>query len=141
MLKDIFPSMFARRVLLLIVLIIAAGTPLVLQMGRLTLAQGDELRGRAESKLRTTRRVHNTRGSILDRKGRGLATDVASYDIAVDYDVITGHWAFRQAAAEARRSIGSGWRELSPLERLLAAEERLPSHQSRLELSWSRFCE
>ena len=44
-------------------------------------------------------KLTNTRGRILDRKGRVLALNRPSYDIAVDYRVITGQWAFDQARA------------------------------------------
>ncbi len=141
MMRNLVPSMFHRRLLLLAGLLVAAGLPLVLQLGQLTLARGDELRGKAESKLQIERPLPSRRGAILDRKGRVLAVDAPAYDIAVDYEVIKGGWAFRQAAEAAQRELGPRWRELHSMEQLAAAEERVPFYTARLERAWELFAQ
>src|SRR5581483_11036925 len=72
------------------------------QLWRLTIAHGAALREEAETKLVTRDWIPTTRGKILDRKGRILAQNRPSFDIAVDYQVIAGEWASRQAAAVAK---------------------------------------
>lgn len=139
MIRELIPSMFHRRLLLLGGLLAAAGLPLVVQMGRLTLARGVELRGKAESKLQIERPLPSRRGTVFDRKGRVLAVDAPAYDIAVDYEVIKGGWVFRQAAEAAQRELGAKWRELNSVEQLAAAEERVPFYAARLDRAWELF--
>ncbi|MFA6045068.1 MAG: hypothetical protein WC718_08795, partial [Phycisphaerales bacterium] len=95
--KSIIPSMFHRRLLLVLFLMLAAFVPLGLQLAHLTLLRGPELRAVAESRLTRSQQTPTVRGSVVDRKGRILAQDRPSYDVAVDYQVINGDWAREQA--------------------------------------------
>ncbi len=112
-LRKFIPSMFHRRVLLL-------GSACVALLGlcfakacHLTLVEGPSLRAKAEQALDRREFLPTTRGVILDRRGRKIAIDQASYDLAVEYKVITGEWAVEQAKARARRANADSWNTLS----------------------------
>jgi penicillin-binding protein 2 len=137
LLKALFPSMFHRRLLLLLAMIVISLFPLIAQMGRLTVVRGDELRRDAEARLVRRNWTPAVRGSILDRKGRILAQDRPSYDIAVDFDVIDGGWAERSARQAARRSVGAGWSDLkTEAQDELVARFR-PAFLFHLEEAWN----
>lgn len=132
----VVPSMFVRRLALLGGLLGLAAVVPGVRLVHLTVAQGEEMRARAESRLRVERTTPTTRGRIVDRKGRVLATDLPAYDLAVDYSVITGQWAFSQAARQARRAHADRWGELSPVEREELVQAQVPVFQARLEAAW-----
>lgn len=133
-------GMFKRRLLLLGTLIVAG---LALPVGRLiqlTMVRGGELRARAEARLLSEEWQPSVRGRILDRKGRVLAEDRPAFHIAVDYEVISGQWAFRQAARAARRSAGAErWRQLSPVQREQLVATFVPRFRERLDADWRTF--
>lgn len=139
MLTKTIPSMFIRRLLLLGSLMAVAAVLPALQVAHLTVVRGEQLRKDAESKLVLERWIDTTRGRILDRKGRVLAMDRPSYDIAVDYPVITGEWANAQAVRAARRKHRRQWAELSSAERDALIQQELPIYQEQLEAMWVRF--
>jgi penicillin-binding protein 2 len=141
MLSTILPSLFHRRLLLLGGLFIAAGALPALQLARLTLVSGDRLRGQAESRLQASRTLPTTRGKILDRMGRVLATSRPSYDIAVDYPVITGEWSWQQAARRARRLAGPRWAEMKGRQREEMIQEIQPELAAQLDEAWNVFCQ
>ena len=131
----IIPSMYQRRLLL-----VAGGAVLMftlpaLQVLNLTVAKGGELRAEAEKRLVNQRWIRTIRGQIVDRKGRVLAVDRASFDIAVDYPVLTGKWAYTQAAARARR-FNPHWNELAPEQREELVNKYLPEFQERIDRMW-----
>lgn len=133
------PSMFQRRLLLLATLgLMGLATPLA-QMARLSVVKGAELRVQAEKKLVSERWLETTRGRILDRKGRVLAMDRPCFDIAVDYPVITGQWAYTRAAARARKQHRSEWAQLSPDRRDLLIQQAQAAFDAQLEAMWTRF--
>ena len=140
MIRDLIPSMFHRRLALLGVLLTAGLALPALQLSRLTLVRGGELRREAEAKLRVERPLMASRGKILDRRGRVLAVDRPSYDLAIDYPVLTGQWAFTQAARRARQSVGSGWTELNPVQREELIQTFQPEFQAVIEESTRTFC-
>jgi penicillin-binding protein 2 len=134
-LSDDMP-MFHRR-LLILALAIGAGVALpVLRTCDLTLRRGEDLRKAAEGRLVERRWVGTTRGQILDRKGRVLARDQASFDLEVDYPLISGQWAFTQAAREARRK-NLTWTQLNAVQREQLVQQYLPGHQQRLADAWA----
>ncbi|MEC9373985.1 MAG: penicillin-binding transpeptidase domain-containing protein, partial [Planctomycetota bacterium] len=135
---SIISSMYHRRLVLLFLCMVAAASVLAAQMARLTIVQGAEYRDEAESRLVNERWTPTHRGRIVDRKGRILALDRPSFDVAVDYRVITGyHWAFEQAAREARRAIPGEWPKLSRAERAAIIErDYLPAKRQLLEDLW-----
>jgi penicillin-binding protein 2 len=83
------------------------------RLGWLTLVRTQELSVRAVERLDVERYLPSWRGRILDRKGRVLAEDVPSYDIAVTYPFATGEWVRRKAEESARREAGrAAWRAM-----------------------------
>jgi len=133
-------SMFHRRLLLLLALAAGGMTVLAGQMVRLTIIQGEEHRAEAESRLVTQRWTPTVRGRILDRQGRVLALDQPSFDLAVDYRLITGDWAYGAAARAARREHAERWPKLSPTEREALILEGLPDQEAKLEALWQLIC-
>ncbi len=134
--------MFHRRLVLLLVVFAFVLIVMTLQLTRLSLVEGNQHLITAESRLRERTFLPTIRGRILDRKGRVLALDRASYDLAVNYSVITGAWEERQAARQARREIGiSRWSELSPELREAAIDSRLPQWQEKTQQLWQAVCE
>lgn len=129
--------MFHRRLLLLALLVIVGFALPSLQLARLTLLKGEDLRRRAEARLEVRSYLPTQRGRILDRKGRVLAADRPSYNVEVEYSVISGQWAFTEAATIARRAVGvEAWRAMSPLERELRVQQQLPLTQQTLASGW-----
>ena len=140
MIREFLPSMFHRRLALLgLLLCVGAALPAV-QMVRLAAVRGESLRSEAEGKLIAERALPTSRGRILDRKGRVLAVDRPSYDIALDYQVLTGQWTFIQAARRARRTAGATWTELNSIQREELIERQEPEFRARLDRAWARFC-
>ncbi len=128
--------MFLRRLALLLAGVVIAFAGLVLRLSHLTIAQGAEWRARAEQALLRERWTPAPRGRVLDRKGRVLAQDRPSFDVAVDYDVITGERAFRDAARAARRAMGPEWRLLSAEERERAIADRVTVEEREMDAAW-----
>lgn len=128
--------MFHRRLMLLAGLCLAGAAPLVVQSHRLTVTRHEALYAEAESRLVRRNWMPCVRGSIVDRKGRVLAQDRPSYDIAVDYRVITGEWAGDMAASAAKREAGHTWLDLSPAERQERTDAWLAVFQEHLQSAW-----
>jgi len=140
--RKLIPSMFHRRLVLLLSCSGAVVLVLFGQLYRLSVVEGAARRADAESKLDHRSFLPTHRGRIVDRHGRILARDRASYDIAVNYDVITGAWPRQQAAAQARREIGrSRWNTLSPEQRQQAIDVRLPHWESQTQRIWDALME
>lgn len=135
-LKNLIPSMFHRRLLLLLAIFAAATTVLSAQLARLTLLEGPRLRREVEKVLSTRKLIPTERGRILDRKGRVLAEDRPCYDIAADYDALTGQWAYDQARQLARRDHMDRWGELSFDEREDLIEQYRPPFDNQLQRLW-----
>lgn len=133
--------MFHRRLLLLAGAMALCAAPLAGQLARLTLAQGDTLRAESERKLERSSWTPTRRGRILDRYGRVVAADRPSYDIAVEYEVITGEWAMRRAGRYARRAHREAWPKLSAMERDGLIARYLPAYEAHLDQAWASFAE
>jgi penicillin-binding protein 2 len=87
--------MFHRRVLLLAALVLGLFVVLVARLGWMTLGEnGVAARAQAGKQLTRKTWLPTVRGTVYDRKGRVLAGDRASYDIAVDYRVLAGQWVY-----------------------------------------------
>ena len=138
--SKVIPSMYQRRLLLVMLVMGAVGTLPLWRAGTLTLARGAELRDDAEKRLRTETWLETVRGRILDRKGRVLALDRPSFDIAVDYPVITGAWVEQTARERARRLAGYRWSQMSREQRDAATKEQSPLLEAHLERMWQAFC-
>lgn len=128
--------MFHRRLRLLAAVMATVFVLLTAQMSRLAVVQGAQRLETAEGRLDLVRYLPSTRGRILDRNGLALAVDRPSYDIAVEYEVITGAWSLEQAARGARAEHRSGWAEMSPEQRDDAVQEYLPAFQKQVEELW-----
>jgi cell division protein FtsI/penicillin-binding protein 2 len=134
--QAIFPSMFHRRILLLLGLIGLGMFPLSVRLSRLTLAKGAALREDAERRLIRRAWTPTVRGNIIDRKGRVLAQDRPSYDVAVDYSVITGDWIQQQARKAARHAAGARWADMSAAQRDDATARYRPAFALQLDRGW-----
>ncbi|HBS28954.1 MAG TPA: hypothetical protein DEB06_05785 [Phycisphaerales bacterium] len=129
--------MFHRRLWLLFLGAGGAGAVLAGQSYRLTVAQGERHLAAAEARLVSERWTPTQRGMILDRKGRVLARDEASYDIRVRYRVITEEWAYSEAARRARREHRDAWPTLDRAQRDALVQRLLPEHQATLRAMWA----
>lgn len=137
-LRNTMPSMFQRRLVLLLCVCVLA----VLAMGwrTLRLTTGESHRNainEAEQNLVTSAYIPTIRGRIYDRTGhRILAMDEPGYDIAVDYDVIDGGWAYKQARRQAYRENREMWSGLSAEEQHRLAEECRPPFDQQVDMLW-----
>jgi len=129
--------MFHRRLLLLLVVFSCATFALGAQLFRLTVLQGPVHRREAESVLSSRKLVETVRGSIVDRKGRVLAEDAPCYDIAVEYEVITGQWAYDEARRVAYRDHVDSWAKMSFEEREALIEQYRKPFDEQLDRLWS----
>lgn len=124
--------MFHRRLLIIMSLVVAGLAFPLLQTARLTTTRHEELLRAAESRLVTRQWTPSVRGNITDRKGRILAQDRPSYDVAIDYDVLKGTWAAKKAE-ELARSNRVQWNELGPDERKSLIERLTVLLDARVE--------
>lgn len=134
------PSMFHRRLLLLLAVIVLFSCALLVQLANLTVVQGARLRDEAEAALSEVTLIPTVRGRILDRKGRVLAMDLPSDDVAVDYRVITGEWAYQRAREQAYAANRGWWSEMGfdERERLIAQEQK--TFDAQIERLWKALC-
>ena len=140
-LRRALPSMFHRRLLLLMVLFAVPVFAMGAQLYRLTVLQGDRLRDEAERRMVASTWTPTSRGRILDRQGRVLAVDRPSYEAAVDFSVITGSWAEAQAGRLARRVAGDRWATLAPAERADLIDRFAPAYRQHVEAMWAALAE
>jgi len=132
--------MFHRRLLLIGGLLGLGMIAPIWRLGSWTLAKGPELRAEAEEYLVNWQWLPTRRGRILDRQGRVLAQDRPSFDVAVDYRVITGQWAVEQAKRRAKKLNREEWPKLSKAQRRDLIEQYLPDLEARLENMWTELC-
>lgn len=131
-------GMFHRRVALVVALVGVSMVPLTLQLGRLTLARGAELRSEAEAALVAREWKSTRRGTIVDRHGRVLAKDRPSFDVTVDYEIIAGGqaWARARAGRIARQVHRQDWPELTAEQRGAIIDLYMPPLLEHLESMW-----
>jgi len=116
-LRNLLPSMFHRRLLLLVGVMVSVIVVLGTATGMLTTGQSfRDARAMAESKLSRSEVIQTSRGAILDRNGLKLAVDETTWELAIHYDMLTGGWAYDMAYAEARRDK-LAWSEMSAREK------------------------
>ncbi len=136
--RKLIPSMFHRRLVLLVVVMALIVAALGTQILRLSVVEGADRRSQAEARLDRRIYLPTYRGEIRDRHGRVLARDRASYDVAVRYDVVTGSWIRDRAARQARRDIGSSrWNQLSPERRESEIDQREGAWVTMVDRLWS----
>ena len=114
------------RFKILFVLIVAASCVLFVRLFILTVVQGESLARAAEERLDVESFLATWRGKLLDRKGRVLAQDVASYDAAVSYPLAKGTWARDHATMSAKKGASKTWRQLSQKQRDVLIANELP---------------
>lgn len=134
------PSMFHRRLLLLTAGIVVVFSALTAQMANLTLAQGEKRRAQAESAMVESVLVPTVRGRILDRKGRVLAVDKPSYDVTVEYSVLSGKWSYHRASRDAFLANRARWGELNFDERDALIAECQQPYDAQVESLWHTLC-
>jgi penicillin-binding protein 2 len=132
--------MFHRRLVLVACVMIATTMILSAQMFRLSVVEGSTRLAKAEQRLDERRYLATYRGRIIDSRGRVLAVDQPSNDIAVPYDIIAGTWELDQARKQARKDLGTEWADASPDERRATVEQRLPRWEQQVESLWAIIC-
>jgi len=99
--------------------------------------QGEQSLQQAQARLEKTLFLPTWRGRILDRNGIVIAEDVASYAVAIDWDVITGDRAIAYAEQDARAALGhERWKSISSEEREAIVDGYLPARLEELEQFW-----
>lgn len=131
----LIPSMFHRRLVLLMLVVCAGFAGLLVRMSWMTIVDGAASREIAESRLIRRTWLPTTRGRVLDRAGRVLAYDQASYDVAIDYPVLSGEWASKRARRYARRAHRDRWDLYSDAERDAIIENYRKIYQQHVEAS------
>lgn len=131
--------MFARRVTLIAVVMGVVGAVLSGQTSRMTVLEHERALEEARDRLYRMEWAPTVRGRILDRHGRVLARDRASYALAVDYKVLSGEWARQQARTAARAMHRDAWGILSPSEREQLINASLPTFEAHVDRMWSRL--
>lgn len=108
---------FRRRLLLLMAAFLCAGAAMAAQLVRLGVGQAEASLAEAERRLYREQWIPTYRGRILDRHGRVLAQNRPSYEVAVEYEVLSGEWAERSARTHARWFSAAAWGLLSEAQR------------------------
>ncbi|MDX2146456.1 MAG: penicillin-binding transpeptidase domain-containing protein [Planctomycetota bacterium] len=138
------PSMFHRRLLLLMGAAGLAMLPLGGRLTQLSVTRAEQARQEAEERLVRRQWIPTTRGRILDRKGRVLAQDRPGFGVALSYEVISGRWAEAQAKALASRVAASEGGRLDDAARTRVQEvgrSLYQSHQERALDGLAALCE
>ena len=149
--KSLIPSMFHRRLALLYALVCLGMLGLTAQLTRLTVVQHDRWLESAERPLVRTDWDATVRGRILDRKGRVLAVNQPSYELAIDFRIIaadfreipsdyrtlSNDWALKQASRLAWRENRDVFTKIAPEERNRVIVDRyLPGFDAQIETLW-----
>lgn len=142
LLRHHIPSMFHRRLLLLVMLAGVVAAVLGAQTARLTLGSNHrQSLAAVEGALSERRLIETVRGDVYDRHGRVLARDEPAYDVAVDFRVISGEWAYQRAFEDARRAHFRQWPELSPAEREALVDQRQAAYDRQAERMWQTLAD
>lgn len=139
MVRRLIPSMFHRRLALLVAVFAGALLVLGLRLGRLTIAQGAQHLADARARLVVRSWTPTVRGRILDRRGRILAQARPSYDIAVSYPVLTGAWVEQRAGSFARARHREVWATLDNAQRGALIDRYRPAYQAHLDAMWAQL--
>lgn len=131
--RNLIPSQFHRRLVLLTMVAMAAMAVLLLRVAALTTTRSDELRAQAQRALSRTELIPTTRGRIFDRFGRVLAENQPCFDLAVRYNVLSGAWAYEQAHRDARAAYADTWAELGYMARQRHVDEFRPVYERQVE--------
>lgn len=135
--RRVLPSMYHRRLGLLTLAFFLPFGAVFLRVGYLTTVKADELSARAERALLRSHWTPTVRGRILDRHGRVLAQDRPSFEVRVEYEMISGEWARREAERHARERHRDVWASLDSVGRETLAQRYRPMYDAELEQMWS----
>lgn len=111
------PSMFQRRLALLLSLALLSMLFLAAKTAHLAILRHDDALAEAQARLVRHQWTPTVRGKILDRKGRVLARDRAGYDLAIDYQLLSGEWADKAGRDFARSCYREQWPTLPEAQR------------------------
>ncbi len=141
-LRKHIPSMFHRRLLLLVI----AGMFVLMVLGaqsvRLSVgAEHERRRVAAEQALQESHPIPTIRGRILDRYDRPLAIDEPGYEVAVRYRMISGEWVYQQAEAAAKEAAKERWKELDTYDQQQLISEQLPQFEAQAQEFWDLLSE
>jgi len=131
--------MFHRRLVLLLSAFAVAMAVMSAQLARLTIVQGQDHLAAAESRLVRRSWIPTLRGRILDRDDRPLARARPSYEVAVDYPVLSGRWATRRAERYAAALHRGVWDRLTPAQRHALIERYEPAYRDHVDAMWDRL--
>lgn len=126
-------GMFHGRLIMLAGVGLLGFLALTTQLGRLSFHLGPDLRKEAESRLERLAWEPTVRGRILDRTGRVLAQDRPTFNVRIDYTVLSGSWAGAQSIEFARDVHRDVWRELAPEQRDALARAYEPYFAEHVE--------
>jgi cell division protein FtsI/penicillin-binding protein 2 len=139
----LFPSMFHRRLAMLAGVFALGAGIVATRIVWLGVGRHEDLERRAEAKLVARRWTPTVRGKILDRKGRVLAADRASYDLVLPFGVINGGWATDRARQTAPRAFRDaeegGWGAWNPARREASVATLAGVYQRHQDAAWSRL--
>lgn len=139
--RNLLPSMFHRRLLLLAVAMVVVLCVLGAAATLLTTGQSfRDARATAESKLQRQQLIQTKRGSIVDRNGLVLAEDDPGWELAVHFDLLTGKWARKQAYADASRDK-LAWGEMGTRQREAAVEKMEREYSQQTEAMFEVMAE
>lgn len=133
--RQIVPSMFHRRLLLLTAVVLLLMIGLAAKTAHLTTGKQHADRQQIIRKaLERPKLTPTSRGRIFDRKGRTLAEDRPGWDITVTFPALSGHWAYTRSRQAAERSVGrTAWREMSAEAQDLASQPFIKPYLVKLE--------
>jgi len=133
--RQLVPSMFHRRLILLGVFAGLVVAVLSVQLGRLTLVEAAVHRVNAEKALERRDWINTARGRLTDRRGRVLAVDDPAYSVAVRFPVITGEWAYAQARDDANDDR-KRWDAMGFEQREALIEELREPYDRQVDMLW-----
>ena len=141
-LRKHIPSMFHRRLMLLTLSALALSMLLAGQAVRLGVGSEHERRKQAaERALLESHPIPTIRGKILDRYDRPLAIDEPGYEVAVNYAVISGEWAYQQAREAAKAEDKERWKELNDQDQRTLINQHLPMYEQQARDLWNLLAE
>ena len=139
--RRLFPSMFSRRLLFLILIAFGTTVTLAIQTTHLTISQGGLFRHRIEQILVRHHLIPTLRGAIYDRNDRLLAKARSSYNVSVGFDVLSGRWVEQCARRQAIKENKDEWRQLTARQRLLLLEKHQVPFRQQVSDLWKMLIE
>ncbi len=140
MVRNLTPrAAFRRRLLLLMAAFALAGVAMTAQVVRLGVGRAEESLAEAERRLYREQWIPTYRGRILDRQGRVLAQNRPSYEVAVEYGVLSGEWAHARARDHARRFYARAWGLLTEEQRGELVGRFEPIYRTHVEAMFERL--